>query len=153
MTYRKLSVYEPDRKELSSGDFVRITRNDKDLDIANGDRFKITSVSPDQITIANEHRTVSIDPHKPLHLDYAYATTVHSSQGLTADRVLIDVHAQSRTTAKDVFYVALSRARFDAKIYTDDCANLPLAIGKQSIKFASLDLVRGKVSEKEVMSK
>ncbi|KXJ99365.1 MAG: hypothetical protein UZ19_OD1000432, partial [Parcubacteria bacterium OLB19] len=33
MTYRKLSVYEPDRKELSAGDFVRITRNDKDLDL------------------------------------------------------------------------------------------------------------------------
>ena len=46
MTHRKLSVYEPDKKELSSGDVIRITRNDKDLDIANGDRFKIASVSP-----------------------------------------------------------------------------------------------------------
>ncbi|RUR12571.1 conjugative transfer relaxase/helicase family protein [Legionella septentrionalis] len=142
MTYRKLSVYEPDRKELSAGDFVRITRNDKDLDLANGDRFKISSVAEDQITLSNGLRSVALDSKQPLHLDYAYATTVHSRQGLTADRVLIDAHAQSRTTAKDVFYVAFSRARFVAKIYTNDRDSLPIAISKNNGKLAALDLVR-----------
>ena len=142
MTHRKLSVYEPDKKELSSGDVVRITRNDKDLDIANGDRFKIASVSPHQIVITNGQRTVSLDPKQPLHMDYAYATTVHSSQGLTADRVLIDAHAQSRTTVKDVFYVALSRARFETTIYTNDRKNLPFSIGRENRKFAALDIVK-----------
>ncbi len=142
MTYRKLSVYEPDSKELSAGDFVRITRNDRNLDLANGDRFKIISVSRVQINIANEQGTVTLDPQKPLHLDYAYATTAHSSQGLTADRVLVDVHAQSRTTAKDVFYVAISRARFEAKVYTNDKKNLPDAISKNYAKLAAMDLRR-----------
>jgi hypothetical protein len=49
----------------------------------------------------------------PLHLDRAYATTVHSSQGLTAERVLVDASTRSRTTTKDVFYVAISRAQAD----------------------------------------
>ncbi len=145
MTHRKLSVYEPDKKELSSGDVVRITRNDKDLDIANGDRFKIASMSPNQIIITNGQRTVNLDPKQPLHLDYAYATTVHSSQGLTADRVLIDAHAQSRTTAKDVFYVALSRARFETTIYTNDRSNLPFSISRDNTKFAALELVKRKI--------
>ena len=144
MTYRKLSFYEPDKKELSIDDMVRITRNDKDLDIANGDRFKIASVTADEITITNGPRTVSIDPKQPLHLDYAYATTVHSSQGLTADRVFIDAHTQSRTTAKDVFYVALSRARFEAKIYTNDKAALPTAVVRDNMKFTALSLIREK---------
>ena len=143
MTYRKLSVYEPDKKELSPGDLIRITRNDKDLDVANGDRFKVASVSSQQITLTNGERSMTLDPTSPLHIDYAYATTVHSSQGLTADRVLIDAHAQSRTTAKDVFYVAISRARFEARVYTDDRANLPVAIARENEKFAALDLVRG----------
>ncbi|HAT9646616.1 TPA: conjugative relaxase [Legionella pneumophila subsp. pneumophila] len=142
MTYRKLSVYEPDRKELSAGDFVRITRNDKDLDLANGDRFKIASVAEDQVILSNGLRSLTLDSKQPLHLDYAYTTTVHSSQGLTADRVLIDIHAQSRTTAKDVFYVALSRARFEAKIYTNDKNNLPSAISRNYGKLAALDLTR-----------
>ena len=142
MTNRKLSVYEPDKKELSSGDVVRITRNDKDLDIANGDRFNIASTSPHQIVITNGQRTVNLDPKQPLHIDYAYATTVHSSQGLTADRVLIDAHAQSRTTAKDVFYVALSRARFETRIYTNDRKNLPFSIARDNMKFVALDIVK-----------
>jgi ATP-dependent exoDNAse (exonuclease V) alpha subunit len=51
------------------------------------------------------------------HLDYGYALTSHSSQGQTADRVLIHVDSQqahpnlidSRTA-----YVSVSRARYDA---------------------------------------
>ncbi|MCX7116360.1 MAG: AAA family ATPase, partial [Legionellales bacterium] len=142
MTYRKLSVYEPDKKELSPGDLIRITRNDKDLDVANGDRFKVTSVSPQQLIVTDGKRSMALDPASPLHIDYAYATTVHSSQGLTADRVLIDAHAQSRTTAKDVFYVAISRARFEARVYTDDRAGLPVAIGRENGKFAAMDLAK-----------
>jgi conjugative relaxase-like TrwC/TraI family protein len=140
MTYRKLSVYEPDRKELSVGDVVRVTRNDKNLDIANGDRFKIASISPQQISITNGSRTVKLDSQDPLHLDYAYASTVHSSQGLTADRVLIDAHVQSRTTAKDVFYVALSRARFETRAYTNNVSLLPKAISRNNMKLAALEL-------------
>jgi ATP-dependent exoDNAse (exonuclease V) alpha subunit len=113
-----------------------------------GDRFKVVSVAPNQITIENQHRTVKLNPKRSLHLDYSYATTVHSSQGLTADRVLIDVHAQSRTTAKDVFYVALSRARIDAKIYTNDRTSLPLAISRNNSKFAALDLRRVRLFQK-----
>ena len=57
-----------------------------------------------------------------------------------ADRVLIDAHAQSRTTAKDVFYVALSRARFEATVYTNNKDALPKAITRNNLKFAALDL-------------
>lgn len=97
-------------------------------------------MSPNQIIITNNQRTVNLDPKQPLHLDYAYATTVHSSQGLTADRVLIDAHAQSRTTAKDVFYVAISRARFEAIVYTNNKRFLPNTISRNNIKLAALDL-------------
>lgn len=140
MSHRKLSVYEPDSKELSVGDVIRVTRNNKDLDIANGDRFKIVSVLSHQISITNGQRTVHLTSKEPLHLDYAYATTVHSSQGLTADRVLIDAHAQSKTTAKDVFYVALSRARFEARVYTNDVSFLPKTISRNNMKLAALEL-------------
>lgn len=148
MTHRKLSVYELDKKELSSGDVVRITRNDKDLDIANGDRFKITSVSAQQIVLTNGQRMVSLDQKQPLHMDYGYATTAHSSQGLTADRVLIDVHAQNRTTVKDVFYVALSRARFEITIYTNDRINLSFSISRDNTKFAALDLIKREMQKR-----
>jgi ATP-dependent exoDNAse (exonuclease V) alpha subunit len=65
-----------------------------------------------------------------MHLDYGYAVTSHSSQGQTADRVLI--HVDTELGAKDLLnsrmaYVAVSRGTYDAQIFTNDAA----ALGQQ----------------------
>jgi len=57
------------------------------------------------------------------HLDHGYAVTSHSSQGQTADRVLI--HADTELEAKDLLnnrmaYVAVSRGAYDAQIFTNN---------------------------------
>lgn len=140
----KLSVYQPERAELATGDKVRITRNDAALDLANGDRFTVARVAAGEITLRSENRTLKLSTDKPLHVDYAYASTVHGSQGLTADRVLIDADSKSRTTAKDTYYVAISRARLEAKIYTNSVRDLPSAIARDNIKHAALDIERSK---------
>jgi len=138
-----LSVYEPERSELAPGDLVRITRNDAALDVANGDKFTVKSVSPKAVILHDGKREVALRADKGLHLDHAHATTIHSSQGLTSDRVFIDVETTSRTTAKDTFYVSLSRARFDAPVFTDNRQTLPAAISRLTLKTAALDLRRG----------
>jgi ATP-dependent exoDNAse (exonuclease V) alpha subunit len=60
------------------------------------------------------------------HLNYGYAVTSHSSQGQTADRVLI--HADTEESAHLIncrmAYVAVSRGRYDAQIYTNDKSEL-----------------------------
>ena len=141
-THPGMSVYEPERTELAPGDRIRITRNDAVLDIANGDRFTIAAVSLRTITLLDGARRLELPAGGPLHLDHAYATTIHSSQGTTADQVLIDAATKSRTTAKDVYYVAISRARHEARVYTDDAAKLPSAIERERPKHAALDLER-----------
>jgi conjugative relaxase-like TrwC/TraI family protein len=137
-----LSVYEPERAELARGDRVRITRNDAALDLANGDRFTVAAVAKDSITLHDGKREVVLVADRPLHVDHAYATTVHSSQGTTAERVLIDAGTKSRTTGKDVYYVAISRARQEARIYTDDRSKLPLAVAREHAKHAAMELER-----------
>lgn len=144
MQHTKLSVYQPERAELAPGDKVRITRNDARLDVANGDRFTVERVTPGEVTLRGGNRSIKLQTDKPLHVDYAYATTVHSSQGLTANRVLIDAQTKSLTTAKDVYYVAISRARNEARIYTDSVRDLPKAIARENVKLAALDLERGR---------
>jgi len=72
-------------------------------------------------------RTVELDPRKHLHLDHGYAMTSHSSQGQTADRVLI--HVDTELGAKELLnsrmaYVSVSRGRSDAQIYTDNASTL-----------------------------
>jgi ATP-dependent exoDNAse (exonuclease V) alpha subunit len=53
--------------------------------------------------------------------------TSHSSQGQTADRVLI--HVDTELGSQDLLnsrmaYVSISRGRYDAQIYTDDASTL-----------------------------
>ena len=76
---------------------------------------------------------VSIDPKEHPHLDHGYAVTSHSSQGQTADRVLI--HIDTELGAKDLLnnrmaYVAVSRGAHDAQIFTSDRAQLPEALSR-----------------------
>jgi ATP-dependent exoDNAse (exonuclease V) alpha subunit len=72
-------------------------------------------------------RIVELDPPKHPHLDHGYAMTSHSSQGQTADRVLI--HVDTELGAKDLLnsrmaYVSVSRGRYDAQIYTNNAGTL-----------------------------
>ncbi|OZI62121.1 MobF family relaxase [Bordetella genomosp. 11] len=137
----KLSVYQPVQAELSAGDWVRVTRNDAARDLVNGARFEVLAVTPTSVTLGSENRTVLLDARTlPLHLDRAYATTSHSAQGLTADRVLINAESFSRTTKQDVYYVAVSRARYQTDVYTDDRTKLPAAVARHEGKSAALDI-------------
>lgn len=137
----KLSVYEPVEAELSAGDWVRATRHNAALDLANGDRFEVLAVTPTTVTIGGNGRRITMNAATaPLHLDRAYASTSHSAQGLTCDRALINSESFSRTTQRDVYYVAISRARFHAEIYTENAGKLSGAVNRQEEKTAALDI-------------
>ena len=84
---------------------------------------------------------IAVDAHP--HLDYGYAVTSHSSQGQTADRVLVHVDTERGGEAlvnRRLAYVAVSRGRFDAQIYTDDEARLGQALNRDVGKSAALDV-------------
>jgi hypothetical protein len=54
--------------------------------------------------------------------------TTHSSQGQTAGRVLVHVETEragEQLVNRRLAYVAVSRGRYDAQIYTDDKRKLP----------------------------
>jgi hypothetical protein len=75
---------------------------------------------------------MSFDPQRHPHLDHGYAVTSYSSQGQTADRVLINVDTE--LGAKDLLnnrmaYVSVSRGAHDAQIFTNDREKLPQALG------------------------
>lgn len=139
---KQLSVYETTRLEFSPGDVVRATRNDASRDLANGERYTVTEASAGSVKISDGKREIELPTNRPIHLDHAYATTVHSSQGLTEDRVLIDAKTTSRTTAQDVYYVAISRARHAATIFTESLKKLPDAVARINEKSAALELGR-----------
>ena len=75
---------------------------------------------------------LTVDAHP--HLDYGYAVTSHSSQGQTADRVLVHVDTErggEQLVNRRLAYVAISRGRFDAQVYTDDKSQLGDALSRE----------------------
>jgi len=129
----KLSAYVPVKRQLAIGDLVRVTANDRARELINGDMVRVSAIAPQGQTLTLQFeggRTVVLDGRRPLALDYGYCSTVHASQGQTCDRVLIEADAHSLTANTSTFYVAISRARHHAQIYTDDREMLPLAMSR-----------------------
>jgi ATP-dependent exoDNAse (exonuclease V) alpha subunit len=66
---------------------------------------------------------VQLNIREHQHIDYGYAVTSHSSQGVTADRVLVHVHTEQNREElvnSRLAYVSVSRGRHDAQVYTND---------------------------------
>ncbi|PLC53945.1 conjugal transfer protein [Pollutimonas nitritireducens] len=139
-TMSKLSVYHLSRAELSVGDHVRITRNDAHNDLVNGQLAKVAAIDAASVTIETNGRRVQLPTDRPLNMDYAYATTAHSAQGLTCDRVLYNAESFSRTTAQDTYYVSISRERHEVIVFTDDAKKLPERVDRLTYKGLAHDL-------------
>jgi ATP-dependent exoDNAse (exonuclease V) alpha subunit len=72
-------------------------------------------------------RDVQFNIRQHPHLDYGYAVTSHTSQGTTADSVLVHVEtgqAHEQFINSRLAHVSVSRARHHAQIYTNDGGEL-----------------------------
>lgn len=139
----KLSAYIAVKRSLAIGDLVRVTANDRVHGLINGDLARVIHIETERHTLTlrfDDGRTVVLDGRRPLALDLGYCSTVYASQGQTCDRVLIEADAHSLTANENTFYVAISRARYQVHIYTDDRELLPLAMSRQYENEAALDV-------------
>lgn len=132
--------YHLNRAELSVGDHVRITRNDAQNDLVNGQLAKVAAIDATSVTIDTNGRHVQLPTNRPLNMDYAYTTTAHSAQGLTCGRVLYNAESFSRTTAQDTYYVSISRERHEVVVFTDDAKKLPERVDQLTYKGLAHDL-------------
>jgi ATP-dependent exoDNAse (exonuclease V) alpha subunit len=90
-----VSVYKEVQREFSEGDRVQFTAPYKPERIANrelGTMERIDAEGNLQIRL-DSGREAQFNVREHPHLDYGYAVTSHSSQGATADRVLVHVVA------------------------------------------------------------
>jgi conjugative relaxase-like TrwC/TraI family protein len=123
-----VTVYQLVEREFSNGDRIQFTAPDKQLGVANRELGTIQKIDPDgNMSLRLEDgRQIQFNATQHPHFDHGYAVTSHSSQGLTADRVLINVDTAMHPDllSSRFAYVAVSRASSNAEIYTNDANNL-----------------------------
>src|SRR4029079_18906213 len=141
-----VTVYREVERTLAVGDRVQFTAPFRTAKIANREMATITAMTDRQErpcrTDSGKTVKFSVDskaqgPRAHRHLDHGYAVTSYSSQGLTADRVLLYMDSEQageRRVNQRLAYVALSRGRHDAQIYTDDRDRLSTALSRDVSK-------------------
>jgi conjugative relaxase-like TrwC/TraI family protein len=134
---RGVSIYEPEIRGFAEGDRVQFTAPWREKTISNRDLGTVTYLDNHgniRVALDDSDRTVGWNLNENKHLDHAYAMTSHSSQGSTVDRVFIHIDtsdSHSRALIDETLaYVATSRPRYDAQIFTDDDQQLGLALSR-----------------------
>jgi len=139
----KLSVYESQNMEVSKGDKLRVTKGDNEKGTITGDKLLVETVAKSHFT-ARDIKTNDVhifDTKDKNHIDHDYCSTIHGSQGLTVDNVLVNIDTKSRTTTKEVYYVAVSRAKNEAIVVTDSISKLPNSIAKEAEKYSAHQMI------------
>src|SRR6266478_9802606 len=140
-------MLESRRYHVTSGDRVQFTAPNRERHIANRELGTIEKIDDSgnlQLRL-DSGRTVALNIKENPHLDYGYTVTSHSSEGQTADRVLVHVdteHAGEKLVNRRLAYVAVSRARYDAQIYTNDKTSLTEQLSRDVSHRSALESTR-----------
>ena len=138
-----VSVYREMERDFAAGDRIQFTAPDKGLGVSNRELGTLNRIAENGLLSArlDSGRPIDFDSSRIRHFDHGYAVTSHSSQGLTADRVLINadtsVHPDLLNTRFG--YVAVSRARLDAQIYTNDASSLTRNLSNNISKASAIE--------------
>jgi ATP-dependent exoDNAse (exonuclease V) alpha subunit len=139
-----VSVYRENDREFSIGDHIQFTAPDKSLSVANRELAVIESIGPDGRISArlDNNRQIEFNPSEHRHFDHGYAVTSHSSQGLTAERVLVhaDTSVHPDLLNSRFGYVSISRASYQATLFTDDMKKLAPQFGADVSKTSALEI-------------
>jgi len=142
----KKAVFEREEIQIAVGDRLMWKKNNQALEQVNGEEVVVKRVDGRQVEIEERDGKIrTIDLAQPHHLDHAIVRTTYSSQGETADRVII---AADSTMGKESFYVAASRARLQLCFYTQDQDALLSWALESKMQENPLELLRQQIKER-----
>ena len=139
-----VSVYREAERDFSAGDRVQFTAPYREEHIANRQLGTVQQIDAEgnlQVRL-DSGQDVQFNIREHPHVDYGYAVTSHSSQGATADRVLVHVdteQAHDQLVNSRLAYVSVSRGRYDAQIYTNDAEKLGEELSRDVSKQSALE--------------
>ena len=153
---RGIIAYREMEREFAVGEKIQFTAPNRDMPVANRDLGTIQHIGEDgKISVridGPKDRIVRFDAAEMRHFDHGYAVTSHSSQGLTSDRVLINMDTEVHPDLINprFAYVSVSRASQAAQIYTNDGASLSRKLSQDVSKTSALGIKRASAVSADV---
>jgi conjugative relaxase-like TrwC/TraI family protein len=148
---RGIAAYREIEREFAIGDKIQFTAPQRNLQVANRDLGIIQNIGDHgKISVRMDgakDRIVHFDAEQMRHFDHGYAVTSHTSQGLTFERVLVNMDSavHPELINNRFAYVSVSRASHDAQIYTNDAAKLAESLNRDVSKTSAIVLGRERV--------
>jgi ATP-dependent exoDNAse (exonuclease V) alpha subunit len=127
---------------LAVGDRVRVTAGGKTKDgkhrLSNGSLLTVQGFNKQGDIIVDHGWVIDRDFG---HLAHGYVVTSHASQGDTVEKVFVAISSQSLpATNERTAYVALTRGREQAMVFTDDRKELLKAISRPDDPLSATEL-------------
>lgn len=117
-------------KEFAVGDKIAFAKNDKGLDVKNGQIGSIEKIEGNKITTKMASgQTREFDTLAYKHIDHAYSVTSYKSQGQTIDRVFKHHNTEAGQHGDRETYVDVTRARKDVTVYTQNADKAAMQSG------------------------
>jgi conjugative relaxase-like TrwC/TraI family protein len=137
-----VEVFREELRVLGQGDRIQFRSPDRALGVANGDFATIKAIDARRAVLSLDNgKELSVASDRLRHIDHGYASTSHSAQGATVDRVIVDIDTRlsAELVNRKQFYVSISRARTSITIYTDDRGQLPRALNRSREKSMAIE--------------
>ena len=138
---KRFEVYRPTQLALAVGDRIRITAGGKTKNgkrLSNGSLLTVQGFNKRGDIVVDHGWVIDRDFG---HLTHGYSVTSHASQGATVDKVFVGISSQSLpATGQRTAYVAVTRGREQAQIFTDDRKELLKAVSRPDDPLSATEL-------------
>ena len=136
------SIGEKSKMEVVEGEKILITRNNKELGVNNGDIgfAKSFNEKKGEITLSINEKEVTINTNEFKNMSYAYATSIHKSQGTTVEKAVLVLDSDNeQQNAYNLGEVGVTRQKHDLILVTDNKEIVKEQLKNEQIKTSTLD--------------
>ena len=130
-------------RNFAAGDRIIFTANDKKLGVKNGMMGRIGKIEGKIFEIElDEGKRIKLNIEEYGHIEHSYAVTNYKAQGMTIEKVVVEMNTESVLQNRNALYVDISRAKTRAIVFTDNKAKLEHQTRNFAHKVTSKDFAK-----------